>query len=1040
MMENYKLSFKHFFVRSLFSAYVIVSLLACAEKQMSVEEAKQVAVEMSGEAFVAPPRRIDDIFETLNRPEQFDQKLVEKIKATADASPPKNADANFFMRRSDAAISLGRARQAMDDLRTAFRYAGGKKSKNIQILNRLAALESINGNFNRAIEFAKQSLKVKESLYVYDNFVELHTLTGDFESAKTFLNQGLRLCNRNRSKGVGGRWPDFFEASMQARFLDRQGKHKDAEPFIHTALKNIKFQKDFINILVVWRSILAENLVNQGRLYEAEIEARQALKIALGSSGRGSGLTVRSLLALGEVLISQGRLNEAHKLCLVLISIVEESGIPADSLKMGLARMLLGKVSASMYDFAEAAKQFDIAKQDLLNNQYLFQKLFGRNPNLILALIKTGRTDEALQLISAVYDIYRKNFGDNNYLTAEALGLRGMAYVNKQSFKQAADDFSKSIPKLLAANIASEDNYSKRRRFQLIVEDYIGFLAQIHDSQLDKELEIQAADEAFKLADAIRGQVVQSAVGASGARVAVENPVLADLVRREQDSYHQINALQSILTDNLAAPEDQRDPAAIESLSTNLDTLRKARQTLLEEIKKQFPLYSDFTNPQPTTISAVKQYLKPNETLILIHTSENHSYVWAVPYNGKMKFYKSMLGKKRVTQIVSHLRHILAPDPQTLGDIPGFDFQQAYELYNNLLKPLEVAWKDATDLIIVAHEPLGQLPFGILPTSLIGSSKTENVLFENYRTVPWLIRSVSITRQPSVSSFVTLRNLPKGDPGRKAFAGFGDPFFNQQQLAQAEEEKSVQQASATGLDKTFQVRGIRITDIGNLDSKQITTSHLDMLNRLPDTAEEIKSIAKALGADPTTDIFLGQRASEGRVKAMDLSDRRVLAFATHALVPNDLDGLNQPALALCSPEITGENEDGLLTLGEILKLKLNADWVVLSACNTGAAAGAGAEAVSGLGRAFFYAGTRAILVSMWPVETTSARKLTTGLFRYQQEDQTLSRARALQKSSLALIDGPGLKDHASGKIAASYAHPFFWAPFIIVGEGGSNAN
>ena len=82
-----------------------------------------------------------------------------------------------------------------------------------------------------------------------------------------------------------------------------------------------------------------------------------------------------------------------------------------------------------------------------------------------------------------------------------------------------------------------------------------------------------------------------------GARVAVENPVLADLVRREQDSYHQINALQSILTDNLAAPEDQRDPAAIESLSTNLDTLRKARQTLLEEIKKQFPLYSDFTNP-----------------------------------------------------------------------------------------------------------------------------------------------------------------------------------------------------------------------------------------------------------------------------------------------------------------------------------------------------------------------------------------------------------------------------------------------------------
>jgi CHAT domain-containing protein len=162
----------------------------------------------------------------------------------------------------------------------------------------------------------------------------------------------------------------------------------------------------------------------------------------------------------------------------------------------------------------------------------------------------------------------------------------------------------------------------------------------------------------------------------------------------------------------------------------------------------------------------------------------------------------------------------------------------------------------------------------------------------------------------------------------------------------------------------------------------------------------------------------------------------VIAFATHALVPGDLDGLDQPALALCSPSVSGDGEDGLLTMEEILRLKLNADWVVLSACNTGAAEGKGAEAISGLGQAFFYAGTRAILLSMWPVETTSARKLTTGLFRYQQEDPTLSRSRALQKSALALIDGPGLEDQASGKIAASYAHPLFWAPFIIVGESG----
>jgi CHAT domain-containing protein len=164
----------------------------------------------------------------------------------------------------------------------------------------------------------------------------------------------------------------------------------------------------------------------------------------------------------------------------------------------------------------------------------------------------------------------------------------------------------------------------------------------------------------------------------------------------------------------------------------------------------------------------------------------------------------------------------------------------------------------------------------------------------------------------------------------------------------------------------------------------------------------------------------------------------VIAFATHALVPGDLDGLDQPALAFSSPVVTGEKEDGLLTMDEILKLKLNADWVVLSACNTGASDGKGAEAVSGLGKAFFYAGTRALLVTMWSVETTSARKLVTGIFQAQEENKALSRAQALRKSMLNLIDKETLKEETTGKIAASYAHPLFWAPFVIVGDPGKS--
>ena len=193
-----------------------------------------------------------------------------------------------------------------------------------------------------------------------------------------------------------------------------------------------------------------------------------------------------------------------------------------------------------------------------------------------------------------------------------------------------------------------------------------------------------------------------------------------------------------------------------------------------------------------------------------------------------------------------------------------------------------------------------------------------------------------------------------------------------------------------------------------------------------------------MNADLTRDVFTGARANEKTVKTLDLSGYRVIAFATHGLVPGDLDGLTQPALALSAPQVADVDGDGLLTMEEILGLRLNADWVVLSACNTASGKGAGSETVSGLGRAFFYAGARALLVSNWPVETTSARELTTDLFRRQQADRRITRAKALQETMNALIDSPGFVDHRTGKVVFSYAHPIFWAPFTLVGDGGGN--
>jgi CHAT domain-containing protein len=311
-------------------------------------------------------------------------------------------------------------------------------------------------------------------------------------------------------------------------------------------------------------------------------------------------------------------------------------------------------------------------------------------------------------------------------------------------------------------------------------------------------------------------------------------------------------------------------------------------------------------------------------------------------------------------------------------------------------------------------------------------------LFANYREVPWLARSHAVTVLPSVASLALLRALPPGDPSRRAYAGFADPWFSEAQASEAATATATAQSTTLASRGVLAVRGvpIRLRSLPKMEG--VDSAELALLPRLPDTADEVRGIALALNADLTTDVFVGAAANEGAVKTMDLSDRRVIAFATHGLVPGDLNGLTQPALALSAPEVAGGGGDGLLTMSEILGLKLDADWVVLSACNTASGEGAGAEAISGLGRAFFYAGARALLVSNWPVETTSAKALTTDIFRRQADDPGLDRAQALRGAMLGLMDGPGYLD-GEGRTVFSYAHPIFWAPFTLIGDGGGAA-
>lgn len=1044
---------------------LISSLLLCCTMVLlpSYSFAAPTKDEVDIENVKAPPRDVKDILRVLESTKQ-DEKEVEKAKKIVAIPVPSSTNPEvlnaYYYRRSVADEILGNTKESAESLKKAVtEYPSLDPALVMDEMSQYAAIEAMRGNRILANEILRQAWgKITQNIrgwYVSTdrNIISNCLAMGDFDCAKTSLarleNNYYSLSNaRNAKFQYRLSWEISFEW-MRAKVFMAEGKSIEAERGLRKSLKlNINILesvqdagKDSLDnegrVLqdatsstkfayrqrVALMNDLARSFLGQKRLIDAEYWAREGVLLSIKRFGVNSTSTTYALLTLTRIISEQGRQPEAVLLATAALKSAQQSTNYAASPTIAEARKALATALSADGKYAQADKVFNEMVDGLKADPEIASRYQAGDLDWALSLVKTGKASQAVTMTADMLSKSGARMEKNSPRLAMIRAFNASALQSSGQSTQALAEFKQSIPVLIDQARNDSENATatirQTQRMTFVLEEYLASLAQ----QAKADPSSAAATEAFQIADLARGSGVQRALTSSAARANISDPQLASLARREQDLQQRINTLSELLTGLLSAPSEQQLPAVQAKIRTDIASFKSQREDIKKEIERKFPDYAELVEPKPASVERTQKALKPDEVLISWYFADNVGYVWAITKDKPVQFAQLSVGRNQVAKEVTQLRKSLDPGVATIDEIPPFDVALANQLYQQVLAPVQNAFMGKKVMLTVPHAELGQLPLSLLVTKPIAQpAKGGAIPFGGYKTVPWLTRDIAVAQVPSVTALTALRALPAGNPNRKNFIGFGDPYFS------SEQEKSAQKkAKATQLA----TRGIPLHLRSAPKTSGVSSAELALLPRLPDTSLELEEIGKAIGAGDG-DIFLHQQASVKQVMSTDLSNRKVVMFATHGLVPGELNGLTQPALALSSPDVTGDKDDGLLTMDKVIALKLDADWVVLSACNTAAGEGAGSEAVSGLGKAFFFAGAKALLVSNWPVDSVASRTMMTDLFKNQQKSQGTSKAELLRQAMLNQIDQGGMKD--GGNMKYAYAHPLFWAPFVVVGD------
>jgi tetratricopeptide (TPR) repeat protein/CHAT domain-containing protein len=900
-------------------------------------------------------------------------------------------------------------------------------------LNNLALLYQAQGRLAEVEPLHRRSLAIAERALgpdhpqvgaALDNLAALYRHQSRLAEAEPLFRRSLAISE----KALGPEHPTVGRALNNLAELYRaQGRDAETEPLYSRslAISERALGPDHPDVATTLNN-LAGVYLEQDRLDKAEPLYKRSLAITEKALGPDHPDVARSLGSLGSVQMHRGRLAEAESLYRRSLAVAEKA--------LGAEHPSVGTVLSS----------------------------------LAVLYVVQGRYADAEPLFRRSLAIREKALGPDHPDVAGSLSnLAGLALAQRD-WGRAADYLRRGtgvIQRRAESAIGGKAEGSSKRERRQSNSDFTDLVKMVKRLAAEGPAPSAPAAEMFETAQWVLASEAAASLAQMAARSAAGSSDLAVLVRERQDLAGEWQAKDKLLIAAKSQEPGKRNAGTEKALADRLGAIDVRLAEIGRKLAKDFPDYAALAIPVPAPVTEVQRQLRPDEALVLfldtperalsvvdMHTLPEETFVWVVT-KSEVRWVRSELGTAALQREVAALRCGLdgalwddAGKAQRCFDLVKthrhssgpyvlpFDLGRAHALYKALLGPVEDLIK-GKHLLIVPSGALTQLPFQVLVTAAPRTPLPEAPA--EYRDAAWLGARQPIAVLPAVSSLKALRAHAKASRAGKAYLGIGNPLLDGDRndandVARAKLARTRQACAAApiraALAPAAPVHGgmSRVAMRGSLADVAAIKNQAP----LPETADELCRVAAELKVD-TGEVRLGARATELEIKRLstsgELSVYRVLHFATHGVMAGELNKDLEPGLLLTPPEKASEEDDGYLSASEIAALKLDADWVVLSACNTAAGGASSAEALSGIARAFIYAGTRALLVSHWAVNSDATVKLVTKAAAEMAGDAKVGRAEAMRRSMRVLIE----------KGTPIEAHPAFWAPFVVVGEGAA---